>query len=379
MPTRIMTDNFIDLDIVSNATVSSEQTAFPVANIYNFQRRSKVWRSNGFFEVTSSNKTIVFRETTSVDLTATLTEAEYNSDSEFFAHIKARMEAVGGSTYTVSRDTSTLRIKIESDLAGGGGIFEIDWTTSTAADTLGFDTAAEDTGASSYTADVLRIHTQEWIKWDMGISTNPEAFIMIGKRNEPIAITPSATIKLQGNETDIWTSPSFEQTLTYNDPVMSSFRSDSATGLHTEALRYWRLEVTDIDNAQGFIELGAVFLGNFFQATQGAVQFPFSGELVDRSPTVFSEGGQSFSDEFEKTERFSITWFALSKSEMESIFTIWDDVGTSRPFFVQFDTQGGLNADTQFFIRYVKFQSNPQYQLVRPNIYQVSMQLREEL
>ena len=122
----------------------------------------------------------------------------------------------------MAADSTTLKTKITSDGAGGGGIFEIDWTSasSTMASVLGFDTAGEDTGYLTYTADELKIHTSEWIKWDFGISTLPKAFCLIGARNAPIKITPSATIKLQGNETDEWSSPSTDTTLTYQDDVI---------------------------------------------------------------------------------------------------------------------------------------------------------------
>ena len=108
----IMTDNFIDPNIVSNSTVSSEQAAFPASNVYNAQRRSKVWRSNGYWEITDTNKYFTFRETVGSDLNIALTVGEYSSDSTFFAELKSKMEAVGDSTYTISRDITTNKIKI---------------------------------------------------------------------------------------------------------------------------------------------------------------------------------------------------------------------------------------------------------------------------
>jgi hypothetical protein len=241
---------------------------------------------------------------------------------------------------------------------------------------LGFNTAEEDTGALTYTADSLTIHTEEWIKWDFGISTLPKAFCLIGERNLPIKITPSATIKLEANETDEWSSPTSSTTLTYNDDVIYTV---SSTGLWTEALRYARLYISDIDNAAGYVQIGGLFLGDYFAATRGTVQYPFSGEYVDSSTTTFSEGGQSFSDAREKTEVFNISWFGLTVAEKEEIDTLWLSLGISNPFFVQFDPDAAFSSAGNKLIRFVKFQGPPSYQLVSPGNYACSMALREEL
>jgi len=377
MSVRLFNRNYLDPDIVSNATVSSEQSAFPVDNIYNEQRRSKVWRSDGYWEVTASNKTLVFRETTGVDLTATLTEGTYTSTTTFLAHIKTQMEAVGGSTYTIAQDTSTLKIKFTSDGGGGGGIFELRWTSSTGlAALLGFDSGTNDTGALSYLADLLRINSEEWIKWDMGISTNVQAFILIGARNDAIKLAPSGTFTLEANETDIWTSPSYSQTLTYDDRAISLFDED---GLHSEAVRYWRLKLEDTDNPLGYLEIGNLFLGDYFDSTRGQVQFPFGGNYVDRSATVFSEGGQTFSDIREKTEQFGITWFGLTVAEKESIDDFFRQFGTGIPFFVQFDPDLAFSSTAAEYIRYCKFENAPSYSLESPGNYSCQMSLREEL
>lgn len=374
---RVWNDNFIDTDVVFNAYKSSEQTAFPVLNIYNKQRRSKVWRSNGYWYVDAGDADIVFRESVGVDLTATLAATEYTSTTAFLAGIKAALELVGASTYTVSLDSTTGKIKIVSDGSGGGGVFELRWPSATPmAEILGFDSTVNLSGALTYTADDLRIHTSEWLLWDMGISSNPKALAIIGPRNSPIKISPSATLKLQANETNVWTSPSYEQELTYNDEVILL---TSATGLHTEALRYWRLEIIDRDNPNLYVEIGSVFLGNFYSPTRGAVQFPFSSTPIDRSTTIFSEGGQTFSDIREKSQSFNLDWSALTSTEMEELLEVFDDFGTGIPFFIQLDPDGVFSSSANYYTRFVKFESEPKYSLERPNFFQTTWQLREEL
>lgn len=376
---RILDDNLLNLDILTNASVSSAQAAFPVLNLYNQQRRSKVWRSDGYWEITSANNTIVFRETIGVDLTATITADEYSSNATFFAAVKAALEAAGASTYTVSRDTTTKKVKIASDIGGGGGIFQLRWASSTAGATMGFDATSTDTGDDEYLADEIKTGTGEWIKWDFGISTNPQAFVLIGKRNQPIQISPSAVITLQANGTDVWSDPEYEQTLTFDDKVITLFKDEDDDGLHTEALRYWRVLITDLDNPLGYVELGSAFLGNFWEPTRGAIQIPFNGSYVDRSITVFSEGGQTFSDIREKTEMFNVEWKGLTITEKEKIDEIFERFGLSLPFFVSIDPTPAMSSAANYFLRFVKFETAPTYILESPENFSCSMTLREEL
>jgi hypothetical protein len=379
MTVRLMNDNYLDEDNVASASVSSEQSAFPVSNIYNFERRSKVWRSNGYWEIDGTNNVIIFQETVATPLTATVAVSNYTSSTTFSAAIKTALEAAGGSTYTVSVDSGTSKIKISSNGGGGGGIFQILWTngSTTMADVLGFDDSSDSTGALTYTADLVRIHyPYEWIKWDMGITTLPKAFVLIGKRNEALKISTSATLTLQGNETDVWSSPSYEQELTYSDSVITVQDSD---GLHTSGLRYWRLQIENRDNSQGYVEIGSLYLGDFLIQTRGRVQFPLENDFIDESPTVFSEGGQTYSDIREKTESFTFSWAGLTIAEKEEMDTFITNVGTSKPFFITFDPSNTFSNTDNYYLRYVKFQREPRYRLESPGNWSCQMQVREQL
>ena len=114
MSLRFYNENFADSAIVSSFSASSEQAAFPASNMQNKQRRGKVWRSNGFWEVVAGSNTIVFRETTAVDLTATVDASEYGSSTAFFAALVTALNGApsAGSTYTAVADATTGKIVI---------------------------------------------------------------------------------------------------------------------------------------------------------------------------------------------------------------------------------------------------------------------------
>jgi len=286
-----MFDNFADSDVAANITATSSDTSFPLTNALNKQRRSRVWRSAGFFEVTSSNNTIIFRETVAVDLTATITAGFYSSLTAFSAAVKTALEAVGASTYTVTNDgTTNFKFTIASDGAGGGGVLELRFAdaSNTSEGLLGFD-STNLSGSLSYNGDFLKLHTEEAILFDLGIAANPQDFILIGPRNRPLRFSPTATLKLQANPTNNFTSPAFESTLTLKDRAIVSL---STTGLGTTSYRFWRIQFVD-QNPNGFVEVGAFFLGNHYTPTRNP-QFPFVTTHEDRSISVISEGGTDY-------------------------------------------------------------------------------------
>jgi len=377
---RIMNDNFIDAQIFANTQVSSEQSSFQASNTHAKKRRARIWRSGGFFDVTSSNNTIIFEETAASNLTATITVAEYSSVSAFLTAVKSAFESTGGSTYTVTQDSTTLKIKIESDGAGGGGIFNLEMAnaSTTAEDLLGFS-STDLTGSLSYTADFIRINSEETLTFDFGLPTNPENFIMTGRRNNAIQLSSSGTYKLLGNETDTWGSPTFTTTLTYDAEVISKLGT-AGSGLHTGPLRYWRVEFSDIDNPNGFLELSNIFLGNAFgDSTTGRVQFPFASQFLDQSTTQVSFGGSTFSNLREKTQRFSARWFNLKKAEVEELEAIYDEFGTSTPFFISMDTDAVFSTSANRRISYVKLTGPPTWSLDNPDIFSATMQFNEEI
>jgi len=372
---RLHANNYLDLDVLANSDVSSEQTAFPVTNAYNGNRRSKVWRSNGYFRVTSSNNTIIFREQAGVDITATIIADEYTSTAAFMTAVKAALDLAGVATYTVTQD-SNLKFVLASNLGGGASVFELRFADvlSTAEDLLGFD-SLNTSSASTYTADVMRINSEEWILWDMGLPTNPDSFFLIGPRNRALKISPDAQILLQGNETNSFTTPSFSQVLTYNASVIALV---SDTGLHTEPLRYWRVKFVD-QNPLGYIEIGAMSLNNYWAPSRGGAQFPLETQLIDRTETVFSGGGQTFSDIKETTAGFSLEWKGYTKEDKEELESVFESVGTGKPFFITLDSMQGYTTDLSQAVRYVKFKSAPRFSLVSPNNYSLSTDFEEQL
>jgi len=132
------------------------------------------------------------------DLTATLTAGVYTW-SGLASEIGTQMTAVGGS-YTVSSPAGRTAFKID-----GGATFSIHWDTGPTetqalAATLGFSTAADDTGASFYEADEDRYTGEVFIVIRGTKSLNPAAVAALLSGDDD---TDYSAVKLYGHTADL--------------------------------------------------------------------------------------------------------------------------------------------------------------------------------
>jgi len=380
MSTLIFSTVLNDPDIIPFSQESSERAAYPSSNAYDYEKRKRVWRTNGYFNVESGSNVIVFRESVGVDLSASIIVGEYESDTLFFAAIKAALEVTGDSTYTVTRDATTGKIKISSNLSGGGGIFQLITTSAsfTAADLLGFDTASNLTGSSNYQADVIRIHTEEFLLWDLGYASNPTGFIAVADRNKSLKLSPNATIKLQGNWTNNWNSPAVDLTLTYQDNVIAEINADGLSDI-SGGYRYWRFLIEDKENSSLYVEFGAVMLGIHSDITRGCPAFPLTSNIQERSIVAYSEGGQTIVARKAPTQAFKLNWEKLDKASLEELEGVFNKYGKHSSFFIAMDPNSVFSTNGKTWCRLVKFQNDPTMNLISPGNWSMDWDLREEL
>lgn len=371
---KFLTDNYADLDLLANYTVSSEQTAFPVTNAFNLNRRSKVWRSNGYWKIESGSNTIVFNEGGS-DLTATVAAGEYTSTSSFLTAIDTAFSTAPAAAGSYSITTNS---QLKTVITKSAGTFNIKWTHADSADMagiLGFDTDSDDTGALSYTADILKINTEESIIFDFGIASLPTALAITGPRNRALKLSPGGVYTIELNHTDNFSTSDYSEALTYDSEVIALLRED---GIDDVAHRYAKLKFVD-QNPLGYIEIGAIFIGQYFEPTRGAVQFPFEIQPIDRTDTVTSESGVTFSDIREQTGKYNFNWAGLTKGDRENILDIFERYGTGKPFFISFDTNAAFSSDFNRMLKFVQFDAEPRFSLQSPNNFSCSMTVIEQI
>jgi hypothetical protein len=373
---QIYSSNLLFDELTVSVTPSSEKTGFPVENVNDYQRRSRVWRSDGCWEITALNNKLVFENAASTPLTATIAVATYSSTASFLSAIQAALTTAGASTYTVTLDSSTQRIKIARTSGSHFSLLTTD-AQFTAASILGFSTSVDRTGSLSYVADQLKIATSESIVLDLGTSRNPQAFLAVGERNADVKLSPTATIVLEANILNEWSAPLFSQTITYNRHMLALM--DEAGLCGTDSYRYWRLRIVDPGNIQGYVELGCVYLGEMWTAERGAVKFPYIDRVKDLSDVAFSESGHAVVYRRQKTTTLEVNWGFLTTQDVEDLSDIWGQTGTTEPFFINLDPGEVFSIDRFRHFRMVRFATEPRFTLTHPGVWECDMSLREEL
>ena len=333
-------------------TSSTEATALPDDNIQHFWK-TKTWRTSGgnFVVTINANDDIDFEETNGVELTATLAAGTYTA-ATLIAEMETRLEAAGASGYAVSYSSSTHKFTIVSDGAGGGGIFKLRWNSgsnaaTTVGGTIGFDTAADDSGSLTYTSDNVSIHSEEWIKFDFGLAQNVTEFLMTRH-----GVSSSATVKIQGNATDSWASPTVDVTLTYNIEIMLNRWSVN------QSYRYWRILIIDTNNSNGYVEIGRAFLGTSIAPERNFTN-GYRIETVDPSKVETSSGGVESTDEETPYLVFSLPF---ENTLIDNVEIVRKDRGKTGDLFICCDYDNELLTDGKHdYSRYVRFLSLPNY------------------
>lgn len=167
----------------------------------------------------------------------------------------------------------------------------------------------------------------EWLKFDLGSAMAVQAVVLLDH-----TLTASDTlIKLQGNATDSWGSPSVDETLTYNAGTMKKYLSAAQT------YRWWRVIFTK-SAAVETRDIGGIFLGPYDEYDRGPAQPDgLSIDPEDASVTDYVPGGQSYSDIRDSRDIITIDFPLILDTQMDLLRALAAACGTHTPFFVDID------------------------------------------
>lgn len=341
---KILDYNYAFQDNVG-ISATSENPEFPVSNLRN-PFRSKLWQSEGHFEITAVNKYIDFSEG-GPELTAILSEGHY-SVSQLQTEIKNKMEAVGAEIYTVNYIDNQGKWTIST----GGSVLDLLFGTGTnAANTtgpsIGFH-GGDRTGSLSYTGGVA-IHTDERVVFDLQTMENFDSLGIFFDPLRGIRYTEASVIRLQANNTLNWSSPPLNILLTIDNDhrVISHFFEEA------QNYRYVSIYVSDPANPDLHVELGLVFFGLGIQLERGASS-GFVYKIRDDSVVLENQFGNSYSDKRPKVQRLEMNFPLMPKADLLTLKRIITRVGKTEPVMVSFDSAEEV-FDKDLFLIYGKF------------------------
>jgi hypothetical protein len=161
----------------------------------------------------------------------------------------------------------------------------------------------------------------DYIKWDLGSAQYVSCFILWNHN-----ISAGATIRLQGNDSDAWGAPAFDEAVTWNAENLVHVLASAVS------LRWWRIIITDAANPDGYISAGCRFLGTYFQPGESnATRAP---ELIDPSEVAFSRGGQMTAAQLDGYDQMSYRFDVVSPADQVTMKTIYRALGRFKPYFI---------------------------------------------
>ncbi|MBN2401016.1 MAG: hypothetical protein JXN64_01325 [Spirochaetes bacterium] len=158
--------------------------------------------------------------------------------------------------------------------------------------------------------------SNEWIKISSTITAS--RFAIMGHN-----LSASAVITLQGNDTDVWTTPSFEEIITWKAGIiLHSF---------TEATyNYWRLVITD--SGRSYIAIGELYIGTYLQEPNIKLDTELDDETTGEGE--LSSSGQLYGDDGYELRNFTINYSPMNDAVRESMRVWWRMCKNNRPFIL---------------------------------------------
>jgi len=381
---QILHNNYLVEGNFLSVNASTEDVGYPVTNTYIEPRRKRFWKTTGHFYIPGS-ATIVFQEVASVDVTATIPEANYATPSELATAIKDALDLAGTSTYTVTYNSATRRFTITSN-GFGGNIFNLEWwQNQEIADILGFANVSM-SGSLSYTSNVPRSMTSEFVIIDFGSPVNPDAVIMSWATDIKPPVSPGATMLIEGNHSNDFDvvgqqyGSDFQRVVPFNRRGFAAYKpSEDDVGIAPTAYRYWRVSIIDRENPLGVIEIGSFFFGDGLAFRRGKVQFPFdlSYEAAVSRQTTYNGSVIAYSRYI--TRSFGTSWFGLTQAEKDSADDFFMIHSLSKPFYLMADSGSVLSSDPTRSLFYCRLESPPSWTMDFPGVYSLDMSMREEI
>lgn len=346
----------------AGATSSTMASGFPLANAYD-TRRGKVAKFRGNFEVTSTANKIYIND--GADVTATLTAAEYTGTT-LAAHIQTQLNTVS-SNWACTYSSTTYKFTISR--SAGTAILKLSTTTDAAWDLIGF-TALSDLPTSPFIADESRIHSEEWIKIDLGMIQEVGFFGFIGAITAPIGLSNGAVVKIQGNNIDVWTNPPTEVTATI---------SGGAFAMPDASHRFWRVSIKDRENPAGPSALAISYLSIASAVTFAVTNIANGFSISHTDPTIVSqsENGTKYFDIRPKYWNLSGEVQIVLGDERREFEQFAYDAGVSQPFFISVDPKLVTFSSHNEVTKFVYFNEPPQFQHIIRDYFNISLSVAE--
>lgn len=202
-------------------------------------------------------------------------------------------------------------------------------------------------GEDTYTDVTLTI--------DLGSAQQVTAFIL-----QDHNLSDSATVHLYANSADSWGAPA------YDSGAFSSIIDPLYLYLD-QTYRYWRVDISDASNADGYIVAGELYLGTYVQLTETRAQSPWESSIttIRNKVETRSDPGRLRQFKYSKQHNFTLNFEHVLSADVDSLVLIWEavegDDGAMAPIWIHYfyDVSTRLylvNSTTDFEEQFYRYQ-----------------------
>ena len=212
------------------------------------------------------------------------------------------------------------------------------------------------------------------IVFDMQTPVNVDSFLMVG--NNSTGNLQVATIKVEGNPTDVWTSPGYDSgtlNLDSNELEENFYYLDIGS---TQTYRYWRITVT---NGTDYVGFSNCFLGEKVELTNNAFRYGWSWNRKDRSTVQEGRYGQRFIDRISDQKMITGEFEYLNTTEFGTLETLTNYCGVYRPVWLMIDVDEEIVAKRELFGGYFLFDQRPTFINSAYSLYNTKFELTETI
>lgn len=335
---RLLWQNFVQLG-GATLTASSAAVGQPVRRLRD-PLPSNRWRSaTGWTIVLGWNDRIDFNRGGAK--VATIAPGTYATGALLAVAIVAALEAADATpVWACSYSGTTFKFTISSDLA-----FTLLYATGanlarSAGRDLGYS-VADTSSATSHVSDSQAFQSRHYVLIDLGSIQDVQAAIAYDHNSgtggtysflaasgaADLPGDPDATVALSNtSRKDILRIASLTTAISY---------------------RYWALIIEDVQNADGFVEVGVPYLGGWLELehARGGI----GRDFVDFTQVAFADQGANYQDRKQRTRVWAYTFTAISESLANELDTAATHLLSGGDFFFIRDPTAPAEALYVFF------------------------------
>ena len=198
---------------------------------------------------------------------------------------------------------------------------------------------------------------------DLGDPQNSSLIVLLNHN-----LKPDANITLQANSSDSWSSPPFAQTLNWHEYLIIKYFDQAL-------YRYWRLLISDSTNQDGYIQIGRLWIGTFYQPTHD-ISRNFTVEHVDPSIVSYSASGTKYVTQRTPFRRLNISF--QNTNQKAQFDEILEATKSFKDFIISIDPENSVwQTGIHDYSIYCHLENTPDWKHILNDRWALNLSLRE--